>query len=102
MKKIVLKIYDKKNDRVFFKEFQTEFERDKYIRRSKYFKNLIVMKNNIDEYFLKWMEVIYMKIIRSINIEESVWKKLQELAKKENRSASNFIEYLIKMWEKNK
>ena len=54
MKKIVLKIYDKKNDRVFFKEFQTECERDKYIRRSKYFKNLIVMKNNIDEYFLKW------------------------------------------------
>ena len=43
-----------------------------------------------------------MKIIRSINIEESVWKKLQELAKKENRSASNFIEYLIEMWEKNK
>lgn len=36
-----------------------------------------------------------MKVIRSINIEESVWKKLQELAKKENRSASNFIEYLI-------
>ena len=53
MKKIVLKIYDKKNDRVFFKEFQTEFERDKYLRRSKYFKNLIVMKSNIDEYFLK-------------------------------------------------
>ena len=48
------------------------------------------------------MEVIYMKIIRSINIEESAWKKLQELAKKENRSASNFIEYLIKMWKKNK
>ena len=43
-----------------------------------------------------------MKIIRSINIEESVWKKLQELAKKENRSASNFIEYLIEIWEKNK
>ena len=42
------------------------------------------------------------RIIRSINIEESTWKKIQELAKKENRSASNFIEYLIKMWEKNK
>ena len=42
------------------------------------------------------------KIIRSINIDEEIWKKLQELAKKENRSASNFIEYLIKMWEKNK
>ena len=43
-----------------------------------------------------------MKIIRSINIDEEIWKKLQELAKKENRSESNFIEYLIKMWEKNK
>lgn len=53
MKKIVLKIYSKKNDKIFFKEFQTEFERDKYLRRSKYFKNLIVMKNSIDEYFLK-------------------------------------------------
>ena len=42
------------------------------------------------------------KIIRSINIDDEIWKKLQELAKKENRSASNFIEYLIKMWEKNK
>lgn len=41
-----------------------------------------------------------MKVIRSINIEESIWKKLQELAKKENRSASNFIEYLIEKWEK--
>ena len=41
-----------------------------------------------------------MKIIRSINIEEKLWKKLQELARKENRSASNFIEYLIEKWEK--
>ena len=48
------------------------------------------------------MEVIYMQIIRSINIDEEIWKKLQELAKKERRSASNFIEYLIEMYEKNK
>ena len=41
-----------------------------------------------------------MKVIRSINIEEKLWKKLQELAKKEKRSASNFIEYLIEKWEK--
>ena len=41
-----------------------------------------------------------MKIIRSINIDEKLWRKLQELAKKENRSASNFIEYLIEKWEK--
>ena len=41
-----------------------------------------------------------MKIIRSINIDDEIWRKLQELAKKENRSASNFIEYLIEKWEK--
>lgn len=41
-----------------------------------------------------------MKIRRCINIEETIWKKLQELAKKENRSASNFIEYLIEKLEK--
>jgi predicted CopG family antitoxin len=41
-----------------------------------------------------------MKIIRSISIEEKLWEKLKELAKKENRSASNFIEYLIEKWEK--
>lgn len=41
-----------------------------------------------------------MKIRRCINIEEKLWEKLQELAKKENRSASNFIEYLIEKWEK--
>ena len=41
-----------------------------------------------------------MKIRRCINIDEQLWKKLQELAKKENRSASNFIEYLIEKWEK--
>ena len=40
------------------------------------------------------------RIRRSINIEEESWKKLQELAKKENRSASNFIEYLIEKLEK--
>ena len=41
-----------------------------------------------------------MRIRRCINIDEKIWKKLQELAKKENRSASNFIEYLIEKWEK--
>ena len=39
------------------------------------------------------------KLRKNISISESIWKKLQELAKKENRSASNFIEYLIKKWE---
>ena len=40
------------------------------------------------------------KLRKNISISETTWKKLQELAKKENRSASNFIEYLIEKWEK--
>ena len=40
------------------------------------------------------------KVRKNISIDETIWKKLQELAKKENRSASNFIEFLIKKWEK--
>ena len=37
-----------------------------------------------------------MKIIRSINIEKSIWELLDIIAKKENRSKSNMIEKLIK------
>ena len=40
------------------------------------------------------------KLRKNISISESIWKKLQELAKKENRSASNFIEHLIEKLEK--
>ena len=40
------------------------------------------------------------KLRKNISISESIWKKLQEHAKKENRSASNFIEYLIEKFEK--
>ena len=36
-----------------------------------------------------------MKIIRSINIEESLWKLLDKISKKENRTKSNMIEKLI-------
>ena len=41
-----------------------------------------------------------MKIRRCINIDEQLWNKLQELAKKENRSASNLLEVMIKNWKK--
>ena len=41
-----------------------------------------------------------MKKRRCVCIEDKFWKKLQELAKKENRSTSNFIEYLIEKWGK--
>lgn len=37
-----------------------------------------------------------MKIIRSINIEENLWKLLDKIAKKENRTKSNMIEKLIR------
>ena len=41
-----------------------------------------------------------MKIKRCINIDEQLWNKLQELAKQENRSASNLLEVMIKNWKK--
>lgn len=41
-----------------------------------------------------------MKLIRSINIEDTIWKRLQEIAKQENRSASNMIEFLITNYKK--
>jgi macrodomain Ter protein organizer (MatP/YcbG family) len=50
-------------------------------------------------YILNSRKELIMKKRRCIFIEEKVWKILQELAKKENRSASNFIEYLIEKWE---
>mgnify|MGYP003448697311 CR=1 FL=1 len=52
------------------------------------------------EPYHKEVKAIEDKEYYGINIEEKLWKKLQELAKKENRSASNFIEYLIEKWEK--
>ena len=36
-----------------------------------------------------------MKIIRSINIEETRWNVLDKIAKEENRTKSNMIEKLI-------
>lgn len=40
-----------------------------------------------------------MKIIRSINIDKDLWSKLQQIAKANNRSASNMIEELIKRYK---
>lgn len=36
-----------------------------------------------------------MKIIRSINIEKTIWELLDKISKQENRSKSNMIEKLI-------
>lgn len=41
-----------------------------------------------------------MKIIRSINIEKTIWELLDKISKKENRSKSNMIEKLIKNYDK--
>lgn len=41
-----------------------------------------------------------MKIVRSINIDEKIWKLLDEVSKKEKRSKSNMIEYLITKYSK--
>lgn len=41
-----------------------------------------------------------MKIRRCINIDEKIWKLLEEIAKKENRSKSNMLEILIKDYNK--
>lgn len=41
-----------------------------------------------------------MKIIRSINIEKTIWELLDKISKQENRSKSNMIEKLIKDYNK--
>lgn len=47
---IYVEIYDIKTGKTLFKKyFKTEFERDKYIRKSKYFTNLIIkMPNDVE------------------------------------------------------
>lgn len=50
---IKLKIYNKKTGKIFFKEFDTEFERDKYVRKSKYFKNLIILEDHQEKELMK-------------------------------------------------
>ena len=40
--KVKLKLINKKTGQVFYKEFETEFERDKFKRKLRYSKNLIV------------------------------------------------------------
>lgn len=43
MKNIKLKLYDVTTEKVFYKYFDTEFERDKFKRKLKYSKKLLVM-----------------------------------------------------------
>lgn len=48
MKKVFVEILDLRTMKTFKKYFDTEFERDKYIRKSKHFKNLKVL-TRVDE-----------------------------------------------------
>lgn len=41
-----------------------------------------------------------MKKIRSISIDEKIWQLLDNISKKEGRSKSNMLEYLIMNYEK--
>ena len=47
--KICLKILDLRTNKEFKKTFKSEFERDKFIRKSKYFKNIKIVKD--DDYY---------------------------------------------------
>lgn len=42
MNEITLKLINKKTGKMFYKKFDTEFERDKYRRKLRYSKNLAV------------------------------------------------------------
>jgi hypothetical protein len=44
MNKIKLRIYDKTKNREFTKEFDTEFERDKFIRKLRYSSKLQIIR----------------------------------------------------------
>ena len=44
-KEVKLLLYDLTTKKTFYKYFDTEFERDKFIRRSKYFKKILIIKD---------------------------------------------------------
>lgn len=50
--KIWLVLYDIQKERYFTKYFETEFMKDKFKRRLKYIKNLILIEDSTDIYFL--------------------------------------------------
>ena len=51
MKKLFLVIYNRISKRRYFKYFETEHEMDKYRRKLKYSKNLILIEDSRDVYF---------------------------------------------------
>jgi len=48
MQKIKILLYDIINDKKFFKHFETEYERDKFVARLKYSKKLMLLNDYKD------------------------------------------------------
>jgi len=51
MNKIWLVLYNKDTKRYFTKYFETEFKKDKFKRKIRYIKNLILIEDSTDIYF---------------------------------------------------
>ena len=52
MNKIYLVLYNKISKKQFTKYFNTEYEKDKFKRKLKFSKNLIIIEDSQDIYFL--------------------------------------------------
>lgn len=51
MNKIWLVLYNKDTKRYFTKYFETEFQKDKFKRKIKYIKNLMLIEDSCDIFF---------------------------------------------------
>lgn len=51
MKKVKILVKDKTTGKEFYKYFDTEFERDKFIRKLRYSKKLILIDDYIEDYY---------------------------------------------------
>ena len=45
-----IKLLNIKTNQIFIKEFQTEFEKDKFIRKLRYAKNIILINDHKDNF----------------------------------------------------
>lgn len=62
---VKIELLNIKTNQIFIKEFQTEFERDKFIRKLKYAKNIILIndyKSNFDQ--LLFVEFLAKKCVK--------------------------------------
>ena len=67
---VKIKLLNIKTSKIFIKEFQTEFEKDKFIRKLRYAKNIILIndhKDNFDQlFFIEFLIKKYTKIPHKI------------------------------------